>query len=67
MRDREAAGDEGIVLGIVLTFHPVGPDPIQIVLDGIRVEEAAGMQNETGAEELQGLLDLERLRESLQT
>jgi hypothetical protein len=31
MGEGEGAGDEGIVLRVVLAFHPERPDPVQVV------------------------------------
>ena len=47
--------DERFVGGIELALDPVRPDPVEIVLDRLRVHETAGMKQHAGSQELERL------------
>jgi hypothetical protein len=49
---------------VELAHDPVGPDPIQVVLDCPGVHQAAGVEDDAGAQQLGRLGDLGRLRET---
>ena len=67
MGDRERARYERCVTWVELTFDPVRPDPIQVVLHHATVDETAGVEHDTGAQQLDRLADLGRLSEAVQT
>ncbi len=67
MGDGKGARNEGVVIGIELAFDPVGPHPVQVVLDHPAVDEAAGMEHHSGAQQLHRLAHLGGLGEAVQT
>ena len=58
---RKGSRDKGRVVWVELPLDPVWPDPVQVVLNGFRVDKAAGMENYSGPQELDGFLYLRRL------
>src|SRR4051812_45771926 len=62
--ERKRAGDEGFVAGVELALDPVRPDPVEVVLDGLGVYEAARMEKHAGAKKLDGFGDLGGLGEA---
>jgi hypothetical protein len=61
----ECPGNKGIIMGIVLTFHPVRPNPVKVVLDGTGVQESSGVKDHTRPQQLQGFPNFQRLSEAL--
>ena len=49
MGEGEGAGDKGGIAGVKLAFDPVGPNPVQVVLDDSTIDQAAGMKYHAGA------------------
>ena len=39
------------VVGVELAFDPVGPDPVEVILDGLGVDQPPGMENHSRAQE----------------
>jgi hypothetical protein len=62
--EREGARDERRVVWIELALDPVGPDPVEVVLDRLGVHEAAGVEDDAGAQQFQRLGDFGRLRKA---
>ena len=62
MAERKSAGDKGIIGGVKLPFDPVGPDPIEIILDRFRIHQTTGMKQHAGSQQLNGLAHLGGLR-----
>jgi hypothetical protein len=60
----EGPGDERRVFGIELPFDPIGPHPVQIVLDRLGVEEASGMKLDSFSYQFNGLGNLGGLGKS---
>jgi hypothetical protein len=52
MRDGKRPGNERFVPGVELTLDPVGPDPIEIVLNDPAVDEPTGVKDDTCAKQL---------------
>src|SRR5690606_38757668 len=66
MAEGGGARHEGHVRRIELPLHPVWPDPVEIVLDGLRVDDAARVEDEARAEELDRLGGLGRTAKAAQ-
>ena len=62
--ERECPGNERNILGIELPLDPVGPDPIEIVLDGFRVDDPAGMKEDARPQQLNRFGHFRGLREA---
>jgi hypothetical protein len=58
MAERKTTGYEGDIPGIELTFYPIWPDPIQIMLNGLAVDQPTGMKYNPSSQEFNRFLDL---------
>ncbi len=61
MGQQKRPRDKGYVERVVLALHPVRPYPVEIMLDGARVQDAPCMEGHPGPEHLQRLLDIHGL------
>jgi hypothetical protein len=52
------------VVGIELPLDPIGPYPVEVVLNGLGVDETTGMKNDPRTQELYRLLNLRGLGET---
>src|SRR6056297_288656 len=66
MAERKGPRNKGVVRRIELPLDPVGPDPVQIVLNGLCIDKPPGMKKDTGPQQLNGLLDLGGLGKTAQ-
>jgi hypothetical protein len=66
MGNRKGPGDKGIVCRIKLSFHPVRPQPIQVMLDNPAVDETAGMENHSGPQQFNGFAHLGGLGKTME-
>ena len=64
MAEGKGPGNERAIPGIELLFNPEGPDPVQIVLNGLGVDQPAGVKEDARPQELDRFLDLGGLREA---
>ena len=64
--NREGARNEGVVPGIELALDPIGPHPVEVVLDDAAVDESARMEDHPGPQQLDGLAHLGGLGEAVQ-
>jgi len=63
----KSPGNKSVIFGIKLTFDPVGPDPIQVMLDDTVVDKTPGMQHHACAQQFDRLVNLGGLGESTET
>lgn len=64
--DAEGARDKGDVVGVELALGPEGPDPVEVILDGAAVDQASGVEEDAGAQQLDRPGHLRRLGEAVQ-
>ena len=64
--DGKPPGHKRHISRVELFLHPVGPDPVQIVLNGPGVDQSARMKNDAGPQQLERLLYFGRLGKAAQ-
>src|SRR5687767_11741182 len=60
--ERECARNERIIGRVELALDPVGPDPVQVVLNCLGVYETAGVKQHASPKQLKGLGKFRRFR-----
>ena len=66
MSDRKCAGNEGRIHRVKLALYPVGPDPVQVVLDNTAVDQPPSVEHHAGSKQLDGLTDFRWLGKTVQ-
>jgi hypothetical protein len=61
MAERKRARQKRIVSGIELPRHPIGPDPVQVVLDDLGVNQPSRVKHHSRTDEFDGFLNFGRL------
>ena len=61
MAEGKGAWNERAISRIELSFNPVRPHPVEIILNGFGVDKAARMEEHTGSQQLEWLGDFGRL------
>ena len=64
MTERERPWDKRDVVGVELPLDPVGPDPVKVVLNRLRVDDAASVEQNPRAQQLNRFRHLRRLGET---
>ena len=61
MAEGKCPGDKRAIIRVKLPFHPIGPDPVEIVLDGFGVDQPSGVEGYSGSNQLNRFLNFRGL------
>jgi hypothetical protein len=66
MGNRKGARDKGYVVRIELAFNPVGPDPVQVMLNDPTIDQATGVKYHAGPQQFDRFAHFGRLGKTVQ-